>query len=167
MNNYLMTKKRVIEIVAFLLILLIGLIGYIKIHKNSNFPQTNEINMEFKPAKGVEVKVNDTRTVEGKVPPEGLPISLPIRGDIIESYKATYTDMGATQYTVSMNSDTPKAEILKEVRDFLTKNKFTIDEKASNQGAGQISATYGKNTLNIVVTTVNGKSFVQINYLQR
>jgi hypothetical protein len=116
---------------------------------------------------GVTVAKTDV-TKSGSRVPQGFPSDIPIESiNVIDSYKAFYEKVQATQYTVNYTSDRDREDLWNMYSKFMNDSGYRIDVAQTSRGVGQISGAKGDDSLSVIVTSSNGISLVQISYLDR
>ncbi|MEK7194411.1 MAG: hypothetical protein AAB660_01845 [Patescibacteria group bacterium] len=115
----------------------------------------------------VEVTKTDITKTGSKLP-QGFPSDIPVETVTAgESYKAQYSDIGMTQYTVSYTSKKSKDEIWTIYNDYMNGAGYAVDKVSSSKSLGQISGTKQNDIFSAIVSSYNGISLVQLSYQDR
>ncbi len=122
-------------------------------------PRTNNGN--------ISVTKTDVAQNGGSKLPQGFPASIPVENlTIKDSYKAVYSNLSVTAYTVSYTSQKSRDDLWTTYDNYMNSTGYVID-RDSSKSAGQISGTKDNNTLSVFVSAHNGISLVQISYVSR
>ncbi len=153
----------------FALVVLAGavLVLFLALNKEAEAPQDQVIVENVVRGDGVTVAKTDV-TKSGSKLPQGFPNDIPVElVNVIDSYKAFYEKVQATQYTVSYTSDRDREDLWNMYSKFMNDSGYRIDVAQTSRGLGQISGAKGDDSLSVVVTSSNGVSLVQLSYLDR
>lgn len=126
----------------------------------SDFVFDKENDMKF-------VKTDVVKTGGSKLP-VGFPADIPVESGAIEdSYKGQFSNVKATQYTVSYTSPKTKTDLLALYNKYMTDNGYTIQPQPTSQTILQTSGYKGNDSLSVVISSQKGISLVQISYVDR
>jgi hypothetical protein len=159
------SRNKIVIAAVVLIVILSGAYLALRLKTSNTSISTSEIVNKSRPtgtaAPEVEVTLANENGSGTKQVPPGFP-NLPVEGEIVESYKALYSTKNITQYTLSYFSVKTKADLLSEYKTFLSANGYKIEETSDT-----IHATKNTDTLSIIISNPQSKSFVQLNYLDR
>jgi hypothetical protein len=132
--------------------------------------ETGEMQTPADSESEVEVRVSKTDITQNGVSklPSGFPKDIPVEvANITESYRATYSEKGITQYTVSYTSQESRDSLWDLYNNYLKTAGYTVDTRASSKSQGQITGVKNNDTLSTVISSRGNVTFVQINLLDR
>ena len=111
--------------------------------------------------------VETTKVVNGITPaPTGFPSDIPIEaGAILESNTTYYPDQNAEQLTLSYKSTKTVTQKYTEYKNYLTKAGYQITEGSSTSPVRAVFGTKPDVNLTVAVSSVDGRTLVQISYL--
>ncbi len=115
----------------------------------------------------VEVTKTDITKTGSKLP-QGFPSDIPVETVTTgESFKAVYSDIGMTQYTLSYTSKKTKDQIWTIYDDYMKEAGYVVDKLSSSKSLGQISGTKQNDILSAIISSYNGTSLVQLSFQDR
>lgn len=124
--------------------------------------------IQYTPSEGVETEMINLNQASGARLPAGFPewlgVELP---NLKESYKQTYHEQGVTLYTASFTSEKSVALLWDDYRRYLGDQEYVVDPGASDRSKGALRGTKGNNEVVVVISSRDGGSYVQLNYIER
>src|SRR3989344_5187626 len=145
----LQKEKKLITITILVLVILAALYLLLAI-KGAKTDSPSEVNEE-KNEVIVENSLESATTADETVP-AGFPKSIPIEtGNIIESFKSTYSGAGLTQYTLSYKSAKNRNVKWTEYYDFM-KVSYSLVAGSTSKANGTIYGLRGDSGLLVTVT---------------
>jgi hypothetical protein len=159
---------------ALLLVLIIGALYYWyagKVKAPTAPAETASSTAATSTAAAPNVHVTQINLAEASTPtsklPAGFPSDIPVEAaNITQSYSAVYADHGVTQYTVNYTSAKTKDALWAAYTSYVSAAGYALGA-TTNKSEGVLDATKGKNDLNVLITSHNSTSLVQITYLAR
>jgi len=155
------------------LVLIVLILGAGWFYFSAKAPQTDireeaVVEEETEDINGVKVtQANIAETGTSRLP-AGFPKDIPVEEvNVIESYRAVYTEQNVTQYTVSYTSTKSRDALWDMYNSFMKSAGFSLDTSASFKSLGQISGSKGSDGLSIVLSARSGLTLVQVSYLDR
>jgi hypothetical protein len=155
--------------VIVLIIIALVLIGvvYFLLKKPSSPDGTNQEEVTKENVVVKNTNLSAAGAPEQKLP-FGFPKSIPVELDgIVESYSAEYPERSIMQYTISFGTDDSTDTAFSEYSSFMKKNGYVFIENGENKAAGYLYGTKDNDDLSITISAQNGRTLVQMSYLDR
>lgn len=106
-------------------------------------------------------------SMDEKLPP-GFPSDIPLEnGSITQSYKVSYKDRNTVQFSLSYATSKTRSQKYNEYLKFMTEEGFDFGASGKSPERHTLYGIKGSNDLVVIINEINGRTVVDITYLER